>query len=125
MLNIDDLTVAQIKQVAALANSLGGCATKTSSSHPFVGKYVICRCYSAGVHAGELVSQDGDLVVLKNSRRLWSWRAKSGVALSGVAVHGLEKKDTKVDVILPEIALTGVIETIPCSEIARESINGF
>ena len=65
MLNIDDLTVAQIKQIAALANSLGGCATKTNLSHPFTGRYVICRCYSAGVHAGELVSQDGDLVILK------------------------------------------------------------
>jgi len=30
------------------------------------GKYVICRCNSAGVHAGELVSQEGDVALLKD-----------------------------------------------------------
>lgn len=93
-----------------------------NSQHPFVGKHVILRCYSAGVHAGILVSQTGNQAVLKDSRRLWSWKAKSGVALSGLSQHGLESG--KVDTLLPEIALTGVIETIPTSEAARESING-
>ena len=27
-------------------------------------------------------------------------------------------------ILVPEIALTGVIETIPCSDVARESIHG-
>lgn len=91
----------------------------------FVGKYVLCRCYSAGVHCGELVSQKGDVVVLKNSRRLWYWRVKGdGIALSGVAQSGLAP-GCKVDVVNPMIRLTGVIETIICSDAARESINGY
>lgn len=122
-MNIEDLTVSQIRQIAAIAAGLGMGNKAESSPSPFVGKYVICRCYSAGVHAGDLVSQDGDIVVLKNSRRLWQWKAKAGVALSGVAVNGLASSGCKVDAVLPELMLTGVIETIPASDVAKESIN--
>lgn len=115
-MNIDSLTLGEINQLVGIFGA------KQDVPHPFVGKYVICRCYSAGVHAGELVSQDGDKAVLKNSRRLWSWTVKSGIALSGLAVNGL--KSGKVDTMVPEIALTGVIETIPCTEAAKESIHG-
>lgn len=115
-MNIDSMTYGELKQIAALFNS----TQKKDAEHPFVGKFVICRCYSAGVHAGVLVSQNGDHAVLKDSRRLWSWKNKGGVALSGLAVNGLESG--KVDTLLPEIALTGVIETIPCSETAKDSI---
>ena len=57
-----------------------------SAPHPFVGRYCILRCYAAGVHAGWLVSQTGDQAILRDARRLWSWRAKAGVALSGLAL---------------------------------------
>ena len=90
----------------------------------FVGKYVIVRCYSAGVHSGILVSQEDDIVVLRNSRRLWRWVAKSGVALSGVAQNGITKS-SKIDTINPLIMLKGVIEIIIASKDAQESINDF
>ena len=93
------------------------------TQHPFVGKYVLCRCYSAGVHCGELVSLSGEQAILTNSRRLWFWRAKAGIALSGVAQHGIAG-DSKVDAANPEIALAGVIEVIPCTAEAEASING-
>lgn len=118
-MNINDLTIGQAKELAALLNAGQSCTTP----HPFVGRYVLCRCYSAGVHAGILVSQEGENVVLKNSRRLWSWKASDGIALSGVAQHGIN--DGKLDVVNPEIFLTGVCETIPCSQKSEESINGF
>lgn len=120
MNNIDNLTFGELKQIAAMFQTR---ASASAATHPFVGKYVICRCYSAGVHAGELVSQDGDQVVLKNSRRLWQWVANGGVALSGLAVNGL--KSGKIDTVLPDLFLTGVIETIPCSEAAEASINDY
>jgi len=119
-MNIDNLTYGELKQIAALFNS----AQQAPQPDPMVGKYVICRCYSAGVHAGVLVSQAGDVAVLKDSRRLWSWTAKEGVALSGVAQHGIKKDKSKVDTLNPLIRLTGVIETIPASQAAQESING-
>jgi len=119
-MNIDSLTFGELKQIAAMFQAT---RAAPASAHPFVGKYVIVRCYSAGVHAGELVSQTGDQVVLKNSRRLWQWVAKSCVALSGLAINGL--KSGKVDTVLPELFLTGAIETIPCSEAAEASINEY
>ena len=119
-MNIDNLTYGELKQIATLFNSV----QQAPQADPTVGKYVICRCYSAGVHAGVLVSQAGDVAVLKDSRRLWSWTAKEGVALSGVAQHGIKKDKSKVDTLNPLIRLTGVIETIPASQAAQESING-
>jgi hypothetical protein len=116
-MNLDTLTIAQAREIAAMFSA----ATPSAKPHPFVGRYVLLRCFSAGVHCGWLVSQTGDQAVLRDARRLWSWRAMAGVALSGVAIHGLA--GGKVDTLVPEIALTGVIETIPCSDIARDSIN--
>ena len=118
-MNIDSLTFGELKQIAAMFQ-----ATQAAAPHPFVGKYVIARCFAAGVHSGEVVSVDGENVILKNSRRLWSWKAKDGVALSGVAQTGVQS-GCKIDVVNPEIALTGVCELIPCSTTAKESIDGF
>lgn len=98
-------------------------ASAEGSYNPVLGKFCIARCYSAGVHAGTVVSVHGETVVLKDSRRLWSWKAKDGVALSGVAQSGLTADKSKVDVMNPTIYLTGVCELIPCSDKAKESIN--
>lgn len=120
-INIDDLTIGQLKQIQSMTN-LSSCSAETNREHPFVGKHVIARCYSAGVHAGTVVSVDGENVFLKNSRRLWSWKAKDGIALSGVAQYGI-KSDSIVDALNPEIYLTGVCELIPTTKDAEESIN--
>ncbi len=120
-MNIDDLTVGQMKQIAAMMNATMA-QPSTNVAHPFVGTYCIARCYAAGVHAGQVVSVDGQEVILADSRRLWSWSAKDGIALSGLARNGL--KSGKVDSIVPQIYLSDVCELIPCSEHAKESING-
>ena len=91
-----------------------------------VGQYVLCRCYSAGVHCGTLTGVDptggqGATVTLTNSRRLWYWKAKGGIALSGVAQHGITG-ESKVDTVNPVIVLTGVIEVIPMSAEARGTV---
>jgi hypothetical protein len=123
--DIENLTLKQLREIAALINSQTSMPPPAPPApHPFIGKYVIARCYAAGVHAGTVVSADGENVILKDSRRLWSWRAKDGVALSGVAQTGVQS-GCKIDVLNPEIALTGVCELIPCSSTAKESIDGF
>jgi len=120
-MNIDNLTLGQIKEIQALA--LGSeKSVATGKPHPFVGMYVIARCYTAGVHAGTVLGVDGETVILKDSRRLWSWKARDGIALSGVAQHGI-KSDSKLDSMNPLIYLTGVCELIPCTGIAKGSIN--
>ena len=101
-----------------------GNATTQNIANPVIGQYCIARCYSAGVHAGVVKAVDGENVILHNSKRLWKWKAKDGVALSGVAQNGLDKHDNKVDSENPVIYLTGVCELIPCSDVAKESING-
>ena len=128
-MNIENLTFGEMKQIAAIVNGCGlskgesFAASVESTQHPFVGKFVIARCYSAGVHAGIVVSVDGDTAILKDSRRLWSWKAKDGLALSGVAQNGIES-DSKVDVVNPEIYLTGICELIPASSVAQATIYG-
>lgn len=113
-MNIDDLTIGQLKEIQSL--KIGLSETK---EHPFIGKFCLARCYSAGVHAGYVVSVDGDTCILKDSRRLWSWKG-TAVALSGVANGKLN--GGKVDAINPETYLTGVIELIPCTNDSRDSI---
>lgn len=83
---------------------------------------VIVRTQSAGVFAGELVSRNGQEVVLKNARRLWYW---SGAAsLSQLAVDGTSNPSgCKFPVAVPEVTLTQAIEILPLSNKARASID--
>jgi hypothetical protein len=118
-MNIDQLTYGELKQIATIFN-----ATKSAKQeHPFVGMYCIARCYEAGVHSGEVVSVDGENVILKDSRRLWQWKAADGIALSGVAQNGIKKENCKFDTLNPLIYLTGVCELIPCNAKTKEQIN--
>ena len=120
MINIEDLTLGQIKQL----QNLLGAQSAPDAPDPLVGKYVVVRTYSAGVHAGTLVRQDKEVVLLSESRRLWSWKAKQGVALSGVAQFGLVN-GCKIDAINSLIRLTNAIEVIETSTEARLSIHEY
>lgn len=86
-----------------------------------IGKYVIVRTYSAGVHAGTLKSKDSKEVVLTDSRRIWYW--DGAASLSQLAMEGTRKPENcRFTVAVPEILLTEAIEIIPCTDQARESI---
>lgn len=84
-------------------------------------KYVICRGFYCGVHAGYLKKHDGNHVTLVHARRLWQWKAKEGVSLSAVAKHGIDSACTLPNA-LQEIWLGDVYEVIPCTENAMDSI---
>ncbi len=74
MIDIDSLTVKQIREISALAASLsGGCKPSegTSTNYP-ERPPVIVRAYS-GVFFGYLVSKNGAEVKLKDARHIWSW----------------------------------------------------
>lgn len=120
-MNIEELTLKQIREIAQLVN--GTVQPQVSKAHPFIGKYVIARCYAAGVHAGTVQSVDGENAILTDSIRLWAWKAKDGVALSGVAQNGIQKDKCELDSKNPLIYLSGVCELIPCSDKAKESID--
>ena len=85
-------------------------------------KYCIVRTYSAGVFAGYVdydnVKKD---MAVKKARRIWYW---SGAAsLSQLSQDGTSTPSAcKFPAEVEEIKLTEVIEVIPCTEKAKESI---
>lgn len=87
-----------------------------------IGKDVIIRTYSAGVHFGTLAARDGKEVTLTNARRIWYW--EGAFTLSAVAQSGVNKK-SKLSVEVPEILLTEAIEIIPCSEAASANLRAL
>lgn len=121
-MNIDDLTIGQVKQLMALVGS-NGVSAKTESLSSMVGKKCIIRTYSAGVHFGEISEKSGNEVIVKNSRRLWQWKAKESISLSSVAVHGIDESGSKICESVNSIWLEA-IELIPCSDAAIKSIEG-
>lgn len=61
-------------------------ATKKKTTKKTKLPYVIIRATQAGVHAGELVSERGQRIELRNARRIWFWRGAA--SLSELAVYG-------------------------------------
>lgn len=86
-----------------------------------VGKHCIVRTYSAGVFAGTITERNGKEVKMSNARRIWYW---SGAAsLSQLAIEGTSRPaDCKFPCEVQEVLLTEVIEIIPTTEKARQSI---
>jgi len=83
--------------------------------------YVIVRTRFAGVFAGFLKKKNGQEVELVDARRLWQWygaASLSQLAMEGVKDPGKCKFPCEVDnILLPEM-----IELIPCTKEAKESI---
>ena len=108
--NIDDLTLGQLKQISQFAGQSQ--ANNDSLALKHKGKAVIVRTYSAGVHYGMLDNICGTEAVLSSSRRIWSW--SGAFTLSKIASSGFSS--AKLSVPVNEIVLTQAIEIIPCSE---------
>jgi len=85
--------------------------------------FVIVRTYSAGVHAGYLKERNGKEVTLINSIRIWKWAGAA--TLSQLAMEGTkDPENCKFPQAVSSITLTEAIEIIPCTEAARQSIEG-
>jgi len=91
------------------------------SDHPMLGRDVLVRTYSAGVHIGNAQSINGSEIYLKNCYRLWKW-AGGGLSLSAVATNGIKGgRLNKCE----EIYLTNVVEIIPITQKALDSFEKF
>ena len=100
-----------------MSNFLKGIKMRKESA----AKYVIVRTHSAGVFAGELVSQEGQEVILRNARRLWFWAGAA--SLSQLAVEGTKKPlECKFPVEVPRVTLMQAIEILDVTNEARNSI---
>ena len=88
-----------------------------------LGKKVLVRADRAGVFFGTLKNKDGNEVTLLNVRRLWYW--DGAASLSQLAVDGTSNpRNCKFTVTVQEITVLGVIEIIPCTDKAINSIEG-
>lgn len=91
----------------------------------FIDKKVIARSDRAGVFYGTLAEAEpcGDKLSVKltQCRRLWYWDGAS--SLSQLAVDGTKAPHScKFTMNVTEIVVLGVIEIIPCTEVASSSI---
>ena len=118
-MNIDNLTLGQIKQIQAL---LGNPTTQPQDGlSSMLGKKVIIRTYSAGVWFGRLKEKSGNEVILTEARRMWRWWANESISLSGVALHGIKHDDSKIIEAVEAVWLEA-IEIIPCTDTAIQSL---
>lgn len=86
-------------------------------------KYYIVRADRAGVFFGHIKERDGNEVTMTDVRRLWYW--EGAASLSQMAVDGVSRpRDCKFTVTVPEMTILGVIEIIPCTDKAMDSILG-
>ena len=115
-MNIDDLTIGQARELAALFSAD---STAVRIDAHLVGKPVVIRTYSAGVHIGILAERNGPEVRLTDTRRLWKWTG--AFTLSEVASNGV--KTAKMPVAQGEIILTECIEIIPMSSSAWKQLS--
>ena len=85
------------------------------------GRYCMVRTDNAGVFAGTVKQRDGKEIVLTDARRIWFWTGAA--SLSQLATDGTaEPKNCKFPTPVAEVLLTEVIEIIPITDKARESI---
>ncbi len=117
MAKLDELTIGEAKELACMF----GQSEKKCCGHPMLGKRVLVRTYSAGVHIGTLVSVEGMECHLKDALRLWKWEG-GGLSLSAVAENGIVKGRLNKT---SEIFLTNAIEYIPTTKSAEKTFEKF
>jgi len=119
-MNIEDLTLGQIKEIQSLPNYS---ENHTKSLNEVVGEKAIIRTYSAGVWFGIVSQKDGNEVILTNARRMWRWHTKQSISLSSCAIHGINHDKSKIAEPVSKVWLEA-IEIISCTNKAIESIEG-
>ena len=128
-MNIEELTIKEAKEIAstfadmtckrAMTNDMTG-----EWKHPMLGRRVIVRTYSAGVHIGTLAEVNPNNAMeckLTDALRLWKWNG-GGLSLSAVANNGI--KGGRLN-RTGEIVLTNAIEYIQTTEKAEKTYVKF
>lgn len=84
-------------------------------------QYYIIRSDRAGVFFAKIAERRGDEVDLTDCRRIWYW--DGAASLSQLAMEGVNKpQNCKFTITVPAMTVLGVIEIIPCTDKAVESI---
>lgn len=115
-MNIDNLTIAQAREISTIFGN-----SQTATLKSMIGKKVIIRTYSAGCWFGILSEKQGNEVILKDARRMYSWQANESITLSACALYGIKDSKSKIVEAVESVWLEA-IEIIPCTEIAIETL---
>jgi len=94
-MNIDELTIGELRQVAKLAHAIDGTSQPQTQTHIPPTRKSIVRSRDHGVVYGEVLSIDGRTVTVKNARQMWSWKAATGFVLIDVANYGCVASECK------------------------------
>ena len=111
------VTLKEIAELLGMKNT----AAESGLNSFAIGKEVIIRTNSAGVWFGRVKAKPGDEVILTEARRMWRWRAKESISLSGVALHGIKQEKSRIAGAVDSVWLQA-IEIIPVSGAPAESI---
>jgi hypothetical protein len=85
-------------------------------------KAVLIRTYSAGVHFGYLRERTGKEGTLINTRRIYSWQG--ACSLSQISQNGVDVKNSKISIAIPENTFTEITEIMPLSSEAFKNLMG-
>lgn len=96
--------------------------TEREQQKPEQAQKYIVRADRAGVFFGEIESRTGSEVTMRNVRRIWRWEGAN--SLSQLAVDGTKMGSRcKFSVEVESMIILGVIEIIPCTAKATQSIS--
>jgi hypothetical protein len=119
-MNIDNLTLKEMKQIAALMNGVEMKATPA-----FVAgdqRAVIVRSRDAGVQFGYLLGYTGREVHLRDARQMWQWKAAKGGTLLDCATHGVNASNSKFSGPVSKIIVLEACAIIDCTPECVNSI---
>lgn len=110
-MNINDLTIGQAKELAAMFSSNE--SPDGSIYSDMIGNYVIVRSRNEGINAGLVTRADETGIVLKEARRLWYHQPKDkslswyeGVAVSGVSSDSKLSGPVPIKAIIEDYSVT-------------------
>ena len=125
-MNIEDLTIGQAKEIAAMFGGMCTGNVKTENTQgldDFLDMDVIIRTYAAGVWFGKLAKKSGKEVILHSARRMWKWKCKEGISLSELAIYEIDREGRRICAPVPMVWLEA-IEIIPVLDTAVKSFKG-
>jgi len=119
-MDIENLTLKQIKEISQLVNSSK--VEKKAISYP-IGKFVIVRSGNEGINFGVLLEADETGCVIGNARRLWYHKPKDKKTswYEGVSQSGLSE-DSKVSCSVEKKYIIEQYSLTICTVESAESI---
>ena len=119
-MDIDNLTIGDARKIAALVSGIPTNAPPEKAQGD--GRFVIVRARDAGVHFGRYQGHEGRTVYLTDSRRMWRWKAASGISLSDCATAGIDASNSKICAVVSRLIVLDACEIIDCEPAAANSI---